>query len=135
MDRKFLLCGFVYAILGMSLGIHMAASQDHGQLVTHAHIMLAGFVVSFIYGLCHKLWLTNGASLLAHIQFIVHQVAVLILLTGLFLLYGQLISPEVMEPILALSSIAVLIGMILMLVLFIRSPGTQPAMPGDATTP
>lgn len=55
MDRKFILTAFGYAILGLALGIHMAASKDHGQFVTHAHIMLVGFVLSFIYGLCHKL--------------------------------------------------------------------------------
>ena len=48
MDRKFVISALCYALLGMVLGIHMAASKDHGQFVTHAHIMLVGFVVSFI---------------------------------------------------------------------------------------
>lgn len=55
MDRKFIISALCYAILGMCLGIYMAKSGVHGHRVTHAHIMLAGFVVSFIYGLCHKL--------------------------------------------------------------------------------
>ena len=59
MDRKYILTAFGYAILGLALGIYMAASKNHGQHVTHAHIMLIGFLLSFIYGLCHKLWLNN----------------------------------------------------------------------------
>lgn len=30
MDRKFIIMGFGYAILGLLLGIVMAASKDHG---------------------------------------------------------------------------------------------------------
>ena len=60
MDRKFVLTGLGYAILGLLLGIYMAASKNHGQLVAHAHIILVGFVVSFVYGVCHKLgWATT----------------------------------------------------------------------------
>ncbi|MCP5169707.1 MAG: TonB-dependent receptor [Hahellaceae bacterium] len=121
MDRKFVLSGLIYAMIGMSLGIYMAASKDHGELVTHAHIMLAGFVVSFIYGLCHKLWLHNDTSLLAAVQFYIHQIGVAVMLSGLFLLYGHFVSLEVLDPILALSSMTVFVGMILMTVLFVKS--------------
>jgi surface polysaccharide O-acyltransferase-like enzyme len=122
MDRKYIITALCYAIVGMLLGIYMAASKNHGEMVTHAHIMLAGFVVSFIYGLCHKLWLGNNTSVLAQVQFYLHQVGVFGMCLGLFLLYGQFIALEKLDPILALSSIAVLIGMILMAVLFIKAP-------------
>lgn len=128
MDRKFILTGLGYAIIGMILGMVMAGSKNHSQYVTHAHIMLAGFVVSFAYGLCHKLWLNNTACKLVTIQFYVHQVGVAIMSIGLFLLYGKFIALEVIDPILALSSLMVLIGMVLMKVLFIKSgktPATQ----------
>lgn len=121
MDRKFILTGLGYAIVGLILGIFMAASKDHGHLVTHAHIMLIGFVVSFIYGLCHKLWLNNIISKLSLTQFYIHQVGTLGVVIGLFLYYGKFVSLETIDPLLALSSIAVLIGMILMKVLFIKS--------------
>jgi hypothetical protein len=121
MDRKFVLTSLIYAIIGMTLGIFMAASKNHGQMVSHAHIMLAGFVVTFIYGLCHKLWLGSQITLLAKIQFYIHQIGVAIMLLGLFLLYGNFVELEVIDPILAISSIAVLLGMLLMVVLFIKS--------------
>src|SRR5210317_2189333 len=121
MDRKFILTSLGYAIVGLMLGIFMAASKDHGQLVTHAHIMLIGFVVSFIYGLCHKLWLNNTTSKLAKTQYYMHQVGTFVVVVGLFLYYGKFVTLETIDPVLAISSITVLVGMILMKVLFIKS--------------
>ncbi len=121
MDRKFILTSFGYATIGLALGIFMAASKDHGHLVTHAHIMLIGFVMSFVYGVCHKLWLNNVVSKLSLAQFYIHQVGTIGVVIGLFLYYEKLVSIETIDPFLALSSIAVLIGMVLMKVLFIKS--------------
>ena len=120
MDRKFILTAFGYAILGLSLGIFMAASKNHGQHVTHAHIMLIGFLLSFIYGLCHKLWLNNSTSKLAIIQFYVHQLGSAVVLLGLFLLYGQFVDLETIDPVLAAASITVFAGVILMKIEFVR---------------
>ena len=120
MDRKFVLTGFGYAIVGIALGIFMAASKNHGQMVTHAHIMLVGFVVSFVYGLCHKLWLNNSTSKLAVAQFYVHQVGTVILVIGLFLLYGKFVTLETIDPVLAVASIIVFVGVVLMKILFIK---------------
>ena len=121
MDRKFILTAFGYAILGLVLGIYMAASKNHAQYVTHAHIMLIGFLLSFIYGLCHKLWLNNSTSRLAVVQFYVHQAGTAIILLGLFLVYGQFVPLDTIDPVMAIASIAVLVGVILMKVEFIRS--------------
>lgn len=121
MDRKFILTSLGYAIIGLALGIFMASSRNHGHLVTHAHIMLVGFVVSFIYGLCHKLWLNNATSKLAKAQFYIHQLGTVGIVVGLFLYYGKYVSLDTIDPLLAVSSIAVLVGMIMMKVLFIKA--------------
>ncbi|GLQ33352.1 TonB-dependent receptor [Litoribrevibacter albus] len=120
MDRKYVLTAFGYAILGLLLGIYMAASKDHGQLVTHAHIMLIGFLLSFIYGLCHKLWLNNSTSKLASTQFYVHQLGTGVVLIGLFLFYGQFVALETIDPVLAAASITVFVGVVLMMIEFVR---------------
>jgi len=120
MDRKFILTAFGYAILGLALGIYMAASKNHGQFVTHAHIMLIGFLLSFVYGLCHKLWLNNSTSKLATVQFSVHQLGSLILLVGLFLMYGQFVAMETIDPVLGIASIVVFAGVVLMKIEFVR---------------
>lgn len=121
MDKKFVIVGFIFAVLGLCLGIVMAASKNHGQFVTHAHILLIGFVLSFIYGLCHKLWLTTPTNALAKIQFLMHVLGACIISVGLFLLYGNYIALETIDPILALGSISVLIACILMLIMLIKS--------------
>ncbi|MCK0154510.1 TonB-dependent receptor [Alcanivorax sp. S6407] len=120
MDRKFMMTALGYAIVGMLLGIHMAATHNHIQHVTHAHIMLIGFVISMAYALCHKLWLGNLTSGLAKAQYYLHQVGTIVILISLFLMYGNFASVQTMEPFLAISSIVVLLGMILMKVLFIK---------------
>lgn len=120
MDRKFVLTAFGYAIAGLALGIYMASSKDHGQLVTHAHIMLVGFVVSFVYGLCHKLWLGNTKSGLALAQFYIHQAGSLVLFIGLFLLYGGFAGDAAVGPVLGVASVAVFVGVVLMTLLFVK---------------
>lgn len=119
MEKKYILSSFIYGLLGLVLGIYMAATKNHGQMVTHAHVMLLGFVVSFIYGVSFKLWIKNTSSKLAVLQFTLHQVGTLGLLTGLFLLYGQQIVAEKLTVLLSSSSIVVLIAMILMLIQFV----------------
>jgi putative solute:sodium symporter small subunit len=114
-DRKFLVCALLYAIAGMSLGIYMAASDNHGELVAHAHILLIGFVVSFIYGIIHKLWLAQPNATVANLQFYIHQGAALLLSVGLTLLYSGMVSAEKLVPALTGGSLAVLIGALLML--------------------
>lgn len=121
MDRKFVLTALGYAILGLGLGIFMAASKNHGQLVTHAHIMLVGFVVSFFYALCHKLWLPGSPSKLAAAQYYVHQLGSALLFIGLFLLYGNFLKEESIEPVLSIGSVTVFAGVIMMKVLVIKS--------------
>lgn len=119
MEKKYVLTALVYALVGLVLGIYMAATKNHSQLVTHAHVMLLGFVVSFIYGVCLKLWIKNSSSKLAILQFILHQIGTFILLTGLFLLYGQQVSIEELEVALSSSSVAVLLAALLMLIQFV----------------
>lgn len=121
MDKKYVMTGLSYALVGILLGIYMAKSHDYGQKVTHAHILLVGFVVSFIYGVCHKLWLHAPAKLWSGIQFICHQAGTAIMVVGLFLLYGGLVSEDLLGPILGIASLAVLAGLIIMTVLVARS--------------
>lgn len=119
MDRKFVMSALGYALVGLALGIYMGISEDHSQFVTHAHIMLVGFVVSFVYAVCHKLWLNNEMSTLAKVQFYVHQSGALVMFIGLFLFYGNFISRTTMGPILGISTIVVFSGMALMKLQFI----------------
>ena len=121
-DRKYVLCAFAYAIVGMCVGVYMGASMNHRELVAHAHIMLVGFVVSFIYGLVHKIWLSDVRHALAQVQFYLHQVAAVIMLSGLLLLYGGVLPETTLGPVLGASSVGVLVGAVLMAYMILVSP-------------
>ena len=123
-DRKYLVWALACLAASMALGIYMAASHNHAQQVTHAHILLVGFVVSFIYAVIHKLWLDGTNSRFAWIQFITHQAGALTMFAGLFLLYGGIVPPEQIEPILAPSTIVVFIAALLMIVMVLKKPST-----------
>jgi drug/metabolite transporter (DMT)-like permease len=124
LDRQYLLWALGYAVVGMCLGIYMAKSLNHSQLVTHAHILLVGFVVSFAYALIHRLWLAQPGRLVARLQFILHQLSAVILLSGLLLLYGGVLPDSTLGPILGIASVGVLGGALLMIYMLLKS---QPA--------
>ena len=128
LDRRFLVWALGYAAVGISLGLYMAASQNHGELVTHAHILLIGFVLSLVYGIIHKLWLDNPNRAVANTQFVLHQAAAVTVSVGLFLLYGGIVAESTLGPILGVASACVLLGMLLMLYMVLRS-GTGKVVP------
>ncbi len=121
LDRRYLVWALGYAVVGMSLGIYMAATHDHSHFVTHAHINLVGFLLSLVYGIIHKLWLGQPSPRIAKIQFILHQAGALVLVTGLFLLYGNVFLQAQLDPILAVSSITVLVGALLMFYMALKA--------------
>ena len=126
-DKKYLVCSLAYAAAGMGLGVYMGASQNHGQLIAHAHILLVGFVVSFIYGIIHKLWLTRPSHAVANAQFLLHQIAAVVMLCSLLLLYGGVMPEAALGPVLGISSIGVLLSALLMIYLVLKFANTAPA--------
>lgn len=128
LDKRYLIWALSYAVVGLVLGIYMAASQNHGELVTHAHILLIGFVVSFLYALIHKLWLDKPSRGIANTQFVLHQAAAVTLSLGLFLLYGNMLPESVLGPILGVASAGVLLGMLLMLYMVVRFGAEKAAL-------
>lgn len=134
-DRKYLVWALSYAVSGMCLGIFMAATQDHGQHVTHAHIMLVGFVVSLIYGVIHKLWLMQVSATVARLQFIAHHAGAVAMFVGLLLLYGGVVPLAVIEPVLSLASITVLSAAVLMLGLVVKANRLARAEEGETVAP
>ena len=108
--RNFFILGIVMAIAGMILGISMAMSGDHIEMPTHAHTMVAGWLMSAVFGFFYHLFPAARENKLAPIHFWIHTVAIVVLVVSLyFLLAGN---PGV-EPVTAIASIAFLLGMLL----------------------
>jgi hypothetical protein len=120
-DKKYLIWALAYAVVGMCVGLFMAASGNHGEMVAHAHIMLIGFAVSFFYAIIHRLWLTHSGATLANVQFILHQVATFLVSLGLFLFYGGFVAESTIGPILGIAASGVLAGLLLMLFMVVKA--------------
>jgi hypothetical protein len=130
-DRIYLIWALCYAVAGMALGIYMGASRNHAQFVTHAHVMLVGFVTSLIYAVIYRLWVTAPSRALATIQLVLHQAGSLAMFAGLLLLYGHIASEDQMGPLMGPATIAVTAGVLLMLVMVLKAEA-RPDQRGDA---
>lgn len=115
-SRNFVLLGTVFLIIGISFGIHMGASGNHGFAPLHAHLNLLGFVLSMIFALTYRSYPEMGASGLARLHFWVHAAGSAVLLVMLFLLLGGSITEAGMVPVAPIAELAVLAGVIMFLV-------------------
>lgn len=107
--RQFFILALCYAVAGMVLGIYMAASHDHTEMPTHAHIMVAGWLMSSVFAFFYHLFPEIGARALARAHFWIQGVSGVVLVVSLFfVLQGN----EGIEPVTALASIGFLIGML-----------------------
>ena len=105
--RTFFILALCYAVAGMVLGIVMAATHDHGEMPAHAHIMVAGWLMSSVFAFFYHLFPEIGAKPLARAHFWVQAVSGIVLVVSLFfLLQGN----EAVEPVTAIASMGFLIG-------------------------
>jgi hypothetical protein len=103
----------LYLIAGILLGIVMAASQDHSQMPLHAHLNLLGWVTLGMVGIWYRVQPEAALTRLAKAHFWLHNLALPVLAVGLFvLLRGH---PQV-EPVLAVASITIGIGVLCLVV-------------------
>jgi predicted membrane channel-forming protein YqfA (hemolysin III family) len=108
--RNFFILGIVMAIAGMMLGLSMAMSHNHVQMPVHAHIMVAGWLMSAVFGFFYHLFPVARQNKLATVHFWIHAISIVVLVVSLyFVLAGN---PGV-EPVTAISSIVFFLGMLL----------------------
>lgn len=108
--RNFFVFGIVLAVAGMLLGLSMAMSGDHGQMPVHAHTMVAGWLMSAIFGFFYHLFPAARQNKLAPVHFWLHAASIVVLVVSLyFVLAGNL----AVEPVTALSSIVFLLNTLL----------------------
>ncbi len=108
--RNFFTLAVVYALCGMALGIYMSASTDHTQLPVHAHMVVAGWLMSAVFAFFYHLVPTARDTMLARVHFWLTAVSGIGLLVGLyFLLAGN----GALEPLVAICSIGFYAGILL----------------------
>ena len=108
--RQFFTLAIIMGILGMMLGLSMAISHNHVEMPVHAHIMVAGWLMSAVFGFFYHLFPAARQNKLANIHFWIHAVSVIVLVVSL---YFVLAGNEAIEPVTAVSSIIFFLGMLL----------------------
>lgn len=108
-SRNFLVIGSLYLIAGIMLGSYMGGSGDHLLAPVHAHINLLGFTLMTVFGLAYRLIPALAHGRLASAHFWLHQIGVLILLAGLFLMMSGAVD-ESIGVIFPFAELAVLAG-------------------------
>lgn len=119
----------IFLIVGISMGLTMAISQDHSAIGAHAHANLLGWVTMAIFGGYHALNPAKAERRIAMIQYLVYTTGVALLVPALYLM---LTGNPSMEPVVAVASLIAFAGVLLFAVI-IFSSGTAVTRPTAAT--
>jgi len=100
----------LFVIVGMAMGIGMAATQNHAIMPAHAHLNLLGWVSLFLFGIYYERRPVLDASRLARIQVVLWSLGTVVLTIAVAAIH---LGYPAADPIAALSSLVVLAAMIL----------------------
>jgi len=109
MGNRFLRLAVVYVLLGVTLGIVMAASHDYTFRPVHAHLNLLGWASMALFGLWYRSAPAAAETRLAKVHFWLHNIALPIQMT---LLAIYLNGNNSVEPALAAASVVMGIGLV-----------------------
>lgn len=110
----------LYALAGMSYGIHMATSGDFTLAPAHAHLNLLGWVSIALYGTFYTLIPSAATSMLAKAQVALAEIGVIVLTPGIaFAILGR------GEALAATGSIIVIVSMLLFAIVVVRATATK----------
>ena len=111
-------------LIGMVWGIQMAISQDHSAMPAHAHLNLLGWVSLFLFGIFYHLHPAIDRTGFARAQAYTWIVGTVILTIGVGLVHT---GHEVGDPIAAVGSLIVLIGMLMFGWIILKSRTSESA--------
>lgn len=109
----------VFLIVGISMGLHMAIGQDHSAIGAHAHANLLGWVTMAVFGGYHALNPAKAASRFAMFQYGIYTAGVALMVPALYLM---LTGRPQFEPVVAIASIIVFIGVLMFAVIIFGRP-------------
>jgi hypothetical protein len=105
--RIFFIASMVFGMAGILLGLSMAMRGDHGQMPTHAHIMVVGWLSFAVFGFFYHLFPVAAASMPARIHMWLAIVSLAVLVISL---YAVLAGNPGVEPVTATASIGYLMS-------------------------
>jgi len=113
-DHAYIAVALLWAVVGMLLGLYIGITADNKLLSIHTAILLPGFVTLAIFGMIYRLWPALKKAPLARIQFWLTVLSSAGIFVGsyLFVTSGSIL-------LVAIASIAMIVGATLMAWLFI----------------
>lgn len=119
--RTYILLGFIWLIVGTIFGVWLGATNHLQYANAHAHANLLGFVTSVLFGFMYLIYPSMQKSKLALPQLLLFEVGSVLLVIGKYYVGDAIDIP----PLLIGGSLLVIVGVILMLVLFLRHSGVD----------
>jgi hypothetical protein len=116
--RRYFLTAICFLIAGILVGLHMSMTQNHSAVGAHAHINLLGWVTMALFGAFHALNPAGAGTRLAKAQYWVYTAGVVVMAPALYLL---LTGNPSFEPVVAVASLAVFIGVLMFAAIVFRT--------------
>lgn len=118
----------IFLIIGIAMGLQMAISGTHNVIGAHAHANLLGWVTMAIFGGYYALNPAKAQTRLANLQYWVYTAGVVVLVPSLYLLY---LGYAAFEPLTAISSLAILLGVLMFAAVVYSSEPQSKALPAE----
>ena len=110
MSNWFLRLAVLYLIVGVGLGLYMAASNDHSMFPVHAHLNLLGWVSLALFGMFYRVVPAAAATTLAKLHFWVYVPAHFLQMVLLAMFFRGVTA---IEP--ALGAVSMLVGVAILM--------------------
>ncbi len=108
--QLFFKTAIIFLIVGVALGLEMGISEDHSAFPVHAHINLLGWVTTALFGGYYALSPAKAERRIAMVHYVVYVFGLIVMLPALYLKYT---GSSDMEPVLAVGSLIVALGVLI----------------------
>lgn len=117
-SRMYFITAICFLVAGILVGLQMSIAHDYAATGAHAHINLLGWVTMAIFGTFHALNPRGAGTRLAKVQYYVYTGGVIVMTPALYLL---LTGNPALEPVVAVSSLAVFAGVLMFAAIIFRA--------------
>jgi drug/metabolite transporter (DMT)-like permease len=113
-SQLFFKTAVICLIVGLAMGLQMGISGNHIVIAAHAHLNLLGWVTCAIFGGYYALNPSKAGKKLAMVQYFIYTLGLVVMLPAL---YFMELGNRQLEPLVAMGSIIVLVGVLLFAVI------------------
>ncbi|TFW18130.1 cytochrome-c oxidase [Duganella callida] len=122
MNKSYFRIASLYLLLGVGMGMVMAASENFALRPVHAHVNLLGWVSLALFGLFYTVYPHAAANKLARVQFWGYNIALPVQMLALALFVT---GHAAVAPLLGISSVIVVLGVLCFVVNVWRYAGSS----------